>query len=67
MNLSQIPKGEIVLFDANITLYAMSRRSLQCETMLRRCADHDISCIIPSAQLADLMHQLMIAEAMDNG
>ena len=67
MNLRQIPKNEIVLLDANIPLYSLRGISPQCEQLLRRCAERDVSCIIPSTQFGEVMHRLMIAEARDNG
>jgi predicted nucleic acid-binding protein len=67
MNLRQIPKSDVVLVDANIILYAARGVSTQCEQLLTRCSERDISCIIPSAQFAEVMHRLLVAEARDNG
>lgn len=67
MNLRQIPKGEVVLLDANIVIYASRGASEQCDQLLRRCAEREISCLIPSTQFAEVMHRLMVAEARDNG
>lgn len=66
MNLSQIPKGEVVVIDANIVLYAIRKASGQCEQILRRCAEQDISCVMTSQQFTETLHRLMIAEAIDN-
>jgi len=67
MNLKQIPKSEVVLLDANIVLYVSRGVSVQCEQLLRRCVEREVSCIIPSVQFGEVMHRLMIAEARDNG
>jgi len=67
MNLKQIPKGEVVLLDANIVLLVLRGASVQCEQLLRRCVEREVSCIIPSVQFGEVMHRLMIAEARDNG
>lgn len=66
MNLSQIPQGELVVLDANKVIYAVHEVSSQCQQIFRRSAEHDISCIMPSQQFAEVMHRLMIAEAIDN-
>ena len=65
INLNQIPNADIVLIDANICLYAMRGVSPQCERLLSRCAKGEVVGIIPSHILAEIMHQLMIAEARD--
>ena len=67
MNLNKIPSGEITVIDANIVLYAMQRSSQQCKRVLSRCAEEDITGVLPLHILAEIMHQLMIAEARDNG
>jgi len=65
MNLSQITNASIVLLDANICLYAIRQESAQCERLLARCANGEVNGIMPSHILAEIMHQLMIAEARD--
>jgi predicted nucleic acid-binding protein len=67
MNIRQIPKGEVVLLDANVLIYASRGVSEQCDQLLSRCAEREISCIISSTQFAEVMHRLMLAEARDNG
>jgi predicted nucleic acid-binding protein len=64
--LDRIPDHENILIDANICLYAIRRGSSQCERFLERCAKEEISGILPTHILAEIMHQLMIAEARDN-
>ena len=66
MNLNLLKRGEIVLLDANILIYAIQQQSVQCKNLLMRCAEDEISCIIPAHILAEVMHILMIAEAKDN-
>jgi predicted nucleic acid-binding protein len=65
MNLNQIPKEDIVMVDANICLYAIRQESAQCERLLARCAKGEVNGIITTHILAEIMHQLMIAEARD--
>ncbi len=66
MNLSEIPQGEMVVLDANIVIYSVRNVSRQCRQIFRRCAEQDLSCIMSSQQIAEVMHRLMIAEALDN-
>ncbi|MGH7494345.1 MAG: hypothetical protein ACREOO_18390 [bacterium] len=67
MNLNDIRSGERVLLDANILLYAIQRASGQCKRLLTRCAEDDITGILPNHVFAMVMQHLMIAEARDNG
>ena len=67
MNLNNIPVDDLVVIDANIILYAVQQLSSQCKRLLYRCADNDVKGILPTHILAEIMHQLMIAEARDNG
>ncbi len=67
MNLNNIPVDELVVIDANIILYAAQQLSPQCKRLLYRCADNDVKGVLPAHILAEIMHQLMIAEARDNG
>lgn len=67
MNLDDIRPKETVVLDANIFVYAIFRVSAQCERLLSRCAGGDVAGVVPAHVLAEVMHQLMIAEAGDNG
>ena len=67
MNLNQIPANEVVLIDANIFIYAIQQLSQQCKRLLLRCADEELIGVLPIPVLAEVMHQLMLAEARDNG
>lgn len=67
MNLMQLPKGEIVLVDANIFVYAAQCCSLQCLHFLERCANRELNAIMPTNILAEVMHVLMLGEARELG
>ena len=67
MTPDRIPNGESVLVDANILVYAIQKQSRQCEVFLQRCAMEQITGVLPSHILAEVMHILMITEARDNG
>jgi predicted nucleic acid-binding protein len=66
VNLDQIKSGTKLLLDANIFLYAIQNASRQCRNLLERCARNEISGILPLHILAEVAHQLMLAEARDN-
>ncbi len=67
MNLSEIPKDTRIVLDTGIFLYAMQGLSAQSRFFLERCATDDVTGILTSPVLTDVMHGLMIAEAKDNG
>lgn len=67
MNLDAIRKGELVLLDANIVIYAIMNSSEQCRRLLKRCASGELHGIIGAQQLAEVVHRLMLAEARENG
>ena len=66
MTLQEIPANEIVLVDANIILYDQQGASLQCTHFLRRCAEKEITGVVTSHILAEVMHRLMMTEAREN-
>lgn len=67
MNMNLIKKGESVVIDANIFIYAIQQESQQCKKLLVRCAEDEVTGILPAHILAEVMHILMMAEARDNG
>jgi predicted nucleic acid-binding protein len=67
MTLDQLSSGDVVLIDANIILYALQNASLQCQNLLRRFNREDLSGVLTTLQLSEVMHRLMIAEARDHG
>jgi hypothetical protein len=67
MNLNQIPKSDIVLIDANIILYALWGKSEQCKRLIRRNAEGEVYAVTTPHIVAEVMHQLMVAEARENG
>lgn len=67
MTLSKIPVGAILVVDANIIVYAIEELSAQCQDLLVRCSQGELTCILPYHTLAEVMHQLMISEARGNG
>jgi predicted nucleic acid-binding protein len=66
VNLNDIKTGDRVVLDANIFLYAIHSSSNQCRTLLERCAKDEVAGVLPLHILAEVMHQLMLAEARAN-
>lgn len=62
-----IDDGSRCVFDANVLLYAHETRSNAAQELLRRCAQSEITGILPSAVWAELMHKLMLGEALATG
>ncbi len=67
MNLLTIPSGQLALIDANIFVYANHRSSAQCEILLERCANNELTGVLTTHILAETMHVLMLAEARELG
>jgi predicted nucleic acid-binding protein len=67
MNLESIQRGETIIIDANILIYAIQQESKQCKKFLMRCAGDEIPGVLPLHILAEVMHILMISEARENG
>jgi predicted nucleic acid-binding protein len=67
MNLDTLPANEVIVLDANVIIYALHRMSGQCQRLLERCVGEEVRGIVPAHILAEVMHQLMITEARDNG
>ncbi|MFZ1321180.1 MAG: type II toxin-antitoxin system VapC family toxin [Ignavibacteria bacterium] len=62
-----INRGDSIIIDANIIIYAIQKESEQCKNLLLKCAEEEINGILPVHILAEVMHILMISEARDNG
>lgn len=67
MNIGLIKRGDSIVIDANIIIYAIQKESEQCKNLLLRCAEGEVNGILPAHILAEVMHILMISEARDNG
>lgn len=67
MNLTMIEASDNLMLDANIILYAIQQKSLQCAELVNRIASGEINCFISTHVLAEVMHVLMIEEARKLG
>jgi predicted nucleic acid-binding protein len=65
--LTDLPAGREVLIDANVLIYGLTKRSPECDALLRRCAVQDVLGFTTVEIVNDVCHRLMLAEAMGKG
>jgi predicted nucleic acid-binding protein len=65
--LASLPRGEEILIDANVLVYAIGQRSGQCRDLLTRCTSGEVSGYTTVEILGDVCHRLMLAEAAGLG
>ena len=64
MNLDDIPSGSLCVVDTNVLLYAEQGASLQAQRLLRRIEKREVLGVMPQPVWQELMHKLMLAEAL---
>ncbi len=64
MNLDDIPSGSLCVIDTNVLLYAEQGTSLQAQRLLRRIEKREVLGVMPQPVWQELMHKLMLAEAL---
>ena len=62
--LEAVPAGAAVFVDANIFLYHFLGASPECAAFLERCAGRDVRAVTGVHIVAEVLHRLMIAEAL---
>ncbi len=67
MTLDDIPSGTLCVLDTNILIYAEQGVSEQAQRLLRRIERQDVTGILPQPVWQELIHRLMITEAMLRG
>lgn len=67
MILADLQAGDSVFIDANIFIYHFGGRSTQCKTFLERCARRELLGYTSTPILAEVLHRLMVAEALQKG
>ena len=67
MNLTTIEPSDNLILDANILLYAIQRKSIQCVELIDRIAAGEINCFASTHILAEVLHVLMLEEARNSG
>jgi len=67
MTLAELLDGDNVFIDANIFIYHFGGRSPECKSFLERCARRELLGYTSTPILAEVLHRLMIAEAIAKG
>lgn len=67
MTLVELVDGDSVFIDANIFVYHFGGRSAECKTLLERCARSELHGYTSTPILAEVLHRLMVAEAIAKG
>ena len=67
MTLAELRAGDRVFIDANIFIYHFGGRSEECKIRLERCARRELLGYTSTAILAEVLHRLMVAEAIAKG
>lgn len=64
MILADLRNGDSVFIDANIFIYHFGGRSPECKAVLERCARRELFGYTSTPILAEVLHRLMVAEAI---
>ncbi len=64
MNLTDIPSESVCVADSNILLYAEQGISREAQEFVRRCSEDELTVILPQTVWQELIHKLMVAEAV---
>jgi len=67
MTLAEMQDGDSVFVDANVFIYHFGGRSPECKVFLERCARRELLGHTSALILAEVLHRLMIAEAIAKG
>jgi len=62
--LGKIEAGRRVFVDSSIFIYHFSGASAQCRDLLRRCETREVSGVTSAVVLAEVLHRLMMIEAV---
>jgi predicted nucleic acid-binding protein len=65
MTFDELRDGEAIFLDANIFVYHFLGLSPQCKHLLKRCCDGLLQGTTASFILAETVHRLMVAEAVE--
>jgi predicted nucleic acid-binding protein len=67
LRLVDLRDGDSVFIDANIFIYHLGGRSAACKAFLERCARRELVGYTSTSILAEVLHRLMVAEAIQMG
>jgi predicted nucleic acid-binding protein len=67
MKLEDLPDGERICVDANILIYHFTGISSECRTFLQRCEARQVEAFTGVHIVLEVMHRLMLLEALHKG
>lgn len=67
MEFNGIPPRSTVFIDANIFIYHFTGTSEECSSFLRKCETGELKGITATNVLAEVLHRLMMIEAVQKG
>lgn len=67
MTFKDIGHGDQIFIDANIFVYHFNGTSVDCKHLMTRCLAEEIMSYTSTAVLAEVLHRLMISEAVSKG
>jgi predicted nucleic acid-binding protein len=67
MDLAGLPNGTRVFVDTNIFALHFAGRSAACTALIQRIQSGDVPAYVNSRVLLDLLHKMMLAEAVQRG
>lgn len=67
MMFKDLKKGDSIFLDANIFIYNFGAQSDECRNVLLRCARSELTGYTLTSVLSEVLHRLMIAEAIEKG
>jgi predicted nucleic acid-binding protein len=67
MTSADLQDRDRVFIDANIFIYHFGGRSLECKTLLERCARRALPGYTSTPVLAEVLHRRVVAEAIAQG
>jgi predicted nucleic acid-binding protein len=67
MKLEDLPDGERICVDANILIYHFTGISSECRTFLQRCEARQVEAFTGVHIVLEVMHRLMLLEALRKG
>ena len=65
MTLDDIPAGEPVLVDTNVFVYAFTKKSARCLSLVQRCRAREVDGTVSTHTLSEVCHRTMLAEAAE--
>jgi predicted nucleic acid-binding protein len=64
LRFEELKAGSSIFIDANIFIYHFTGLSEECSSLLERCEGEEILCFTPANILLEVMHRLMMLEAL---